>query len=238
MWLPEDLIIRILLLHLEDRHGMTTSTRYAGLRRVCTMFRRICDSPEVLRRLQLRGFRQYVRWWPGVSWSRFEDRLRLAGNREAICTAGMQMMMEWRDLTGGQALVNQAAVTRDSCAGVLLGDATVPSEPRGPQSAGHLHTISGGPSQVDGRWENCGLPGLRHSVQRDLEIIASRLWLPDHDIDLLVDDTHVCTWAECKRNGDGTFIIRYCSAGCCIHHEYDVWTRHMNSQVEYTVSRM
>ena len=43
--LPEDLIIRILLLHLEDRHGMTPSTRYVGLRRVCTMFRLIFDSP-------------------------------------------------------------------------------------------------------------------------------------------------------------------------------------------------
>ena len=94
MLLPEDLIIRILLLHLEDRHGMTPSTRYAGLRRVCTMFRWICDSPDVLRRLQLRGIRQYVRRWPGVSWSCFKDRLRLAGNREAICIAGMQMMVE------------------------------------------------------------------------------------------------------------------------------------------------
>ena len=116
MLLPEDLIIRILLLHLEDRHGMTPSTRYAGLRRVCTMFWWICDSLEVLCRLQLWGIRQYVRQWPGVSWSRFEDRLRLAGNREAICIAGMQMMMERRDLAGGQALVNQAAIAGDSCA--------------------------------------------------------------------------------------------------------------------------
>ena len=101
MLLPEDLIIRILLLHLEDRHGMAASIRYAGLHRVCAMLWRICDSPEVLRRLQLRGIRQYVRRWPGVSWSRFEDRLRLAGNREAICIAGMQMMMNWWDLAGG-----------------------------------------------------------------------------------------------------------------------------------------
>ena len=116
MLLPEDLIIRILLLHLDDRHEMTLSTWYAGLRRVCAMFRRICDSPEVLRRLQLWGIRQYVRRWPGVSWSHFEDRLRLAGNRDAICIAGMQMMMERRDLTGRQALINQAAVAGDSCA--------------------------------------------------------------------------------------------------------------------------
>ena len=87
--LPEDLIIRILLLHLEDRHGMASSTRYAGLRRVCAMFRRICDSPEVPRRLQLQGIHQYTRRWPGVSWSRFEYHLHLAGNREAICIGGM-----------------------------------------------------------------------------------------------------------------------------------------------------
>ena len=161
MLLPEDLIIRILLLHLEDRHGMTPSTRYAGLHCVCAMFRRICDSPEVLCRLQLRGIRQYVRWWPGVSWSRFEDRLRLAGNREAICIAGMQMMMERRDLADGQALVNQAAVTRDSCAAYFLAKLRYCRNPVDPKALVVLHTISGGPSQVDGRW--------------DIEVIASRL---------------------------------------------------------------
>ena len=110
--------------------------------------------------------------------------------------------------------------------------------PTDPEALVVLHTISGGPSQVDGRWENCGLPGLRHSVQWDLRIIASRLWLPNRDVDLLVDDTHVCTWEEYRRYGDGTFIIRYCSAGCYIRHEYDLWTRCMNRQVEYAVSRM
>ena len=89
MLLPEDLILRILFLHLEDPHGMAASTRFAGLHRVCAMFRRICDSPKVLRCLQLRDICQYVRRRPGVSWSRFEERLRLAGNREAICIAGM-----------------------------------------------------------------------------------------------------------------------------------------------------
>ena len=95
---------------------MAASTRYAGLHHVCAMFWQIYDSTEVLCRLQLRGIRQYVRRWPGVSWSCFEDRLRLAGNCDAICIAGMQMMMERRDLAGGQALVNQAAIAGDSCA--------------------------------------------------------------------------------------------------------------------------
>ena len=122
--------------------------------------------------------------------------------------------------------------------GVLLGDATVPSDP---EALVLLHGISGGLPQVDGRWENHGLPPLCYSVRRDLDIIAYWLWLPDRDVDppgLLVEDTHVSTWAECRRYGDGTFIIRYCSAGCCIRHEYDLWTRCMNRQVEYAVSRM
>ena len=207
MLLPEDLILRILFLHLEDLHGMAASTQFAGLHRVCAMFRQICDSPKVLRRLQLRDICQYVRQWPGISWSRFEDRLRLAGNREAICIAGMQMMMERQDLAGGQALVNQAAIVGDSCVAYFLAMLWYCRNPTDPEALVVLHTISGGPSQVDGRWENRGLPGLCHSVQRDLEIIASRLWLLHRNIYLDVDDTHVCTWAECRRYGDGTFII-------------------------------
>ena len=154
---------------------MMSSTRYSGLHRICAMFRWICDSPEVLRRLQLWGIRQYLRRWPDVSWSRFEDRLRLAGNREAICIAGMQMMMERWDLAGGQALVNQAAVAGDSCAAYFLVMLQYRRNPADPEALVVLHTISGGPSQVDGRWENRGLPGLRHSVLQDLEVIAYRL---------------------------------------------------------------
>ena len=103
----------------------------------------------------------------------------LAGNRDAICIAGMQMMMERRDLAGGQALVNQAAVAGDSFVAYFLEMLRYRRNPSDPETLVVLHTISGGPSQVDGRWENRGLPGLRHSIQRDLEIIASRLWLPE-----------------------------------------------------------
>ena len=146
MLLPEDPIIRILLLHLEDRHGMAASRWYAGLRRVCAMFRRICNSPEVLRRLQLWGIRQYLRRWPGDSWTRFEDRMLLAGNRKAICIAGMQMMMEWRELVGRQALVNQATVAGDSCAAYFLAMLWYRRNHADPEALVVLQTISGGPS--------------------------------------------------------------------------------------------
>ena len=58
MLLPEDLILHILILHIEDPHGMAASHWFARLRHVCAMFRQICDSPEVLRRLPLRELRQ------------------------------------------------------------------------------------------------------------------------------------------------------------------------------------
>ena len=83
------------------------------------------------------------------------------------------MMMERRDLAGGQALVNQATVTGDSCAAYFLAMLRYRQNPTDPEALVVLHTTSGGPSQVDGRWENRGLPGLCHSVQRDLEIIVS-----------------------------------------------------------------
>ena len=71
MLLPEDLILHILILHIEDPHGMAASHWFARLRHVYAMFRQICDSPEVLCRLQLQGIRQYLRRWPGDSWTRF-----------------------------------------------------------------------------------------------------------------------------------------------------------------------
>ena len=72
-------------------------------------------------------------------------------------------------------LVNQAAVAGDSCAAYFLVMLRYRRNPADPEALVVLHTISGGPSQVDGRWENRGLPGLRHSVQWDLTIIVSRL---------------------------------------------------------------
>ena len=84
-------------------------------------------------------------------------------------------MMEQRDLAGGQALVNQAIVTGDSCTAYFLAMLRYRRNPVDPETLVVLHIISGGLSQVHSRWENRGLLGLRHSVQRDLKIIASRL---------------------------------------------------------------
>jgi hypothetical protein len=79
------------------------------------------------------------------------------------------MMMERRDPAGGEALVNQAAVTGDSCAVYFLAMLRYRRIPADPEALVVLHGISGGPSQVDGQQPLC------HSVLRDLEVIAYRL---------------------------------------------------------------
>ena len=113
MLLLEDLIIWILLLHIEHPQGNGDAYPIAALHQVCVMLRRICDSPEVLRGLPLRDLRQGMSW-PGVRWLRFEERLRLASNREVVCIAGMEKLMTWWDPASGLALVNQAVIAGDS----------------------------------------------------------------------------------------------------------------------------
>ena len=154
----------------------------------------------------------------------------------------MHMMMERRDPAGGEALVNQAAVTGDSCAVYFLAMLRYRLNPADHEALALLHGISGSPSLRDGRWENHGLSLQRYLVRRDLHTIAYRLWLPDRDVDpsgLLVEDPHVCTWAQCRHWGDArSCIIRYCSTECCIRHEFDLWTRYFNGPVSYAFSRM
>ena len=156
MLLPEDLIILILLLDIDHP---------------CGMFWRIMDFPEVLRRLPLQELRPRL-GRPGAGWLRFEDRLRLAGNCEAVCYAGMEMLMTRRDHAAGLALVNQATVAGDSGAAFFLAMMQYHSNPADHEVLALLHGISDGPSLGDGRWENRRLSVQRYWVRRDLHTIA------------------------------------------------------------------
>jgi hypothetical protein len=246
--LPEDLITRILLhfIESEDEHGLPgkREAAYMMLRQVRVMFRRFCDSPEVLLRLSLREFRDPLSRRPDVLLYLvlpFEDRFHLAGSHEVVCYEGMVRLMTRRDPAIGLVQVNQAAVAGDSGAAYFLAMLRYRQNPKDPEALALLQGISGGPSLAHGRWENHGLKRLRYLVWRDLCVIAQRLWLPDgDDVDLCVEDPHVCTWAECRRWWDTTYIIRYCSAECRINHEYVLWTRQFlfNGPVRYSVSRI
>ena len=90
--------------------------------------------------------------------------MRLAGNREAICIAGMQMMMERRISPAGRRSSTKPLSLGTPARAYFLAILRYRRNPTDPEALVVLHTISGGPSQVDGRWENRGLPPLRHSV--------------------------------------------------------------------------
>jgi len=84
-----------------------------------------CTNPEVLRRLPLRELRQRLSR-PGVGWLGFEERLHLAGNREAVCYAGMEMLMTrgiapagWHSSTKPLSLGTPARRTSWQCCGTI-----------------------------------------------------------------------------------------------------------------------
>ena len=56
------------------------------------------------------------------------------------------MMMEWRELVGGQALVNQAVVAGDSCVAYFLAMLRYRRNLADSDALVVLHTISSGPS--------------------------------------------------------------------------------------------
>ena len=108
--------------------------RIGVLRGVCGMFR--C--------LPLRELRPCL-GRPGAGWLLFEDRLRLAGNPEAICYAEMEMLMTRQDRTAGLALFNQAVVGGDSGTAYFLAMMRCHSNPADHETLVLLHGISGGP---------------------------------------------------------------------------------------------
>jgi hypothetical protein len=125
------------------------------------MFRRIFDSPEVLRGLPLQELRPLL-GQPGAGWLRFDDRLRLASNREVVCYAGMEILMTRQDRTTGLVLVNQAAVAGDSSATYFLAMLRYHLNPADHESLALILGISSGPSLRDGWWENRRLPVQRY----------------------------------------------------------------------------
>jgi hypothetical protein len=154
-------------------------------------------------------------------------------------------LMRRRNPDKGLKLIGDVAAAEDSGAKYVLAMLKYRCNPADPEAMALLHEISGGPSPPDGRWKNHNLRRLHYLVKQDLDNIAWLYWLDegddDDDISLLpVQNPHIYIWeAGCRRYGlDTKEIIHYCSAECCIRHEFDLWTHKFRAAVEYTVSRM
>jgi hypothetical protein len=208
--------------------------------KICGTFQRICNSDEVLLHMSLCDLREacknrYVR-------SCFLRRFREANHPEALCFEGMVRLMRRRNPDKGLKLIGDAAAAEDNGAKYSLAMLKYRCNPADPEAMALLQKISGSPSPPDSWWKNHNLRRLRYLVKQDLDNIAWFYWLDDgNDMPLLpVQNPHICIWeARCRRYGPDTKeIIHYCSAECCIRHEFDHWTRKFRPAVEYSVSRM
>jgi len=247
--LHEDIVIEIIVRCIKDASDETEAVRvYLGLRWIYRLFNEITDQKEVIMLLSYRAVREHFRYnrrrvpgwrgWPEKI-SIHEDRLREFRHREAICCAGMKMMVEQPGSVKGLQLVQEAAAAGDSWACYFLAMLRYRRDPADPQALEWIHGISGGPSPIDGRWESGGrMRSVRNGVQQELFDNAFRTMGRHDPPELLVPDPHICTWEECRRWGEGTFIIRYCSARCRIRHEYELWTRNFHDRVKLAVGRM
>jgi hypothetical protein len=148
--------------------------------KICSTFRRICNSNEVLLHVSLRDLcdacrNLYVR-------SCFERRFRDANHPEALCFEGMERLMRRRKPDKGLKLIEDAAA-EDSSAKYFLAMLKYRCNPVDPEAMPLLEEISGSPSPPDGRWKNHNLRWLRYLVKQDLDNIAWWYWLDDGDDD-------------------------------------------------------
>jgi hypothetical protein len=237
--LPDELLTKIIIHSIKD----VAVFHFLNLRnKICGTFRCICNSDEVLLHVSLRDLREacknrYVR-------SCFERRFREANHPEALCFEGMVRLMRWRNPDKGMKLIGDAAAAEDSGAKYFIMMLKYRCNPIDPEAMALLQELSGGSSPPDGRWKNHNLRRLRYLVKQDLDNIAWWYWLDDGDDDdiplLPVQNPHICIWeAGCRRYGPDTKeIIHYCSAECCIRHEFDLWTRSFHPAVEYAVNKI
>jgi hypothetical protein len=237
--LPDELLTKIIIHSIKDEpvfHFLNLGTK------ICSTFRRICNSDGVLLHVSLCDLRDecrnlYVK-------SCFEQRFHEANHPEALCFEGMERLMRQRNPDKGLKLIVDAAAEVFG-AKYFLAMLKYRCNPADPEAMALLQEISGGPSPPDGRCKNPNLRRLRYLVKQDLDNFAWCYWLDDRDYDddillLPVQNLHICIWAAGCRHyrSDTKEIIHYCSTKCRIRHEFNLWTREFRLAVDYAVSRM
>jgi hypothetical protein len=176
--LPDELLTKIIIHSIKD----VAVFHFLNLRnKICGIFRRICNSDEVLLHVSLRDLREacknrYVR-------SCFERHFREANHPEALCFKGMVRLMRWRNPDKDLKLIGDAAAAKDSGAKYFLAMLKYYCNPVNPEVLTLLQEIIGGPLPPDDRWKNHNLRQLRYLVKQDLDNIACLYWLHDGDDD-------------------------------------------------------
>jgi hypothetical protein len=157
--LPDELLTKIIIHSIKDEPVF----HFLNLRsKICSTFRRICNSDEVLLHVSLRDLcdacrNRYVR-------SCFEWRFRETNHPEALFFEGIERLMRRRNPDKGLKLIRDAAA-EDSSAKYFLAMLKYRCNPADPEVMALLQEISGGSSPPDGRWKNPNLRWLRYLVE-------------------------------------------------------------------------
>jgi hypothetical protein len=102
--LPDELVTQIIIHSIKDEPVF----HFLNLRnKICGIFRRICNSDEVLLHMSLRDLREVCNNRYGRSC--FERNFCEANHPEALCFEGMERLMRWRNLDKGLKLIGDAA---------------------------------------------------------------------------------------------------------------------------------
>jgi hypothetical protein len=192
--LPDELLTKIIIHSIKD----VSVFHFLNLcNKICSTFRCICNSDEVLLYVSPRDLREacknrYVR-------SCFERGFREANHLEALCFEGMVRLMRLRNPDKGLKLIGDATAAEDSGAKYFLAMLKYRCNPADPEAMALLQEISGGPSPPDGWWKNHSLRRLRYLIKQDLDNIAWLYWLDDDNDDddillLPVQNPHICIW--------------------------------------------
>jgi hypothetical protein len=175
--LPDELLSKIIIHSIKDVvvfHFLNTRNK------ICSTFRRICNSDEVLLHVSLCDLREACK--NRYVWSCFERCFREANHPEALCFEGTERKMRRWNPDKGLKLIGDVAA-QDFGANYFLVMLKYHCNPADPEAMALLQEISGGPSPPDGRWKNPNLQRLRYLVKQDLDNIMWWYWLDDGDDD-------------------------------------------------------
>jgi hypothetical protein len=176
--LPDELLTKIIIHSIKD----VAVFHFLNLRnKICSTFRRICNSDEVLLHVSLRNLHsacknRYVR-------SCFERRFREANHPKALCFEGMVRWTRRQNPHKGLKLIGDVAAAEDSGAKYFLATLKCRCNPADPEAMALLQEISSSPSPPTVRWKNHNLRRLRYLIKQDLDNIAWLYWLDDGDDD-------------------------------------------------------
>jgi hypothetical protein len=157
--LPNELLSKFIIHSIKDESVFNFLNLHT---KICSTFRRICNSDEVLLHVSLRDLCDVCR--NRYVWPCFGRCFREANHPKALCFEGMERLMRQRNPDKGLKLIVDATA-EDSNAKYFLAMLKYRCNSTDPEAMVVLQEISGGLSPPDGRWKNPNQRRLHYLIK-------------------------------------------------------------------------